>query len=92
MVTHDVHLKGYAHRVIWMRDGKIMRVEHRKEEHRQKELKQLEKEYNDIMEGKQRERIQLQRMENTFLRRPSDYVTSVLYKKRGMSFLRHILR
>jgi putative ABC transport system ATP-binding protein len=27
MVTHDVGLKSYANRVIWMRDGKIQRVE-----------------------------------------------------------------
>jgi len=28
MVTHDVNLKAFADRVIWMRDGKISRVEH----------------------------------------------------------------
>ncbi|TPX71750.1 hypothetical protein SpCBS45565_g00848 [Spizellomyces sp. 'palustris'] len=27
MVTHDVYLKNFAHRVIYMRDGKIQRVE-----------------------------------------------------------------
>ncbi|GAM21386.1 hypothetical protein SAMD00019534_045610 [Acytostelium subglobosum LB1] len=27
MVTHDVGLKAYADRVIWMRDGKIQRIE-----------------------------------------------------------------
>lgn len=27
MVTHDVHLKNFADRIIWMRDGKIQRIE-----------------------------------------------------------------
>jgi putative ABC transport system ATP-binding protein len=27
MVTHDVGLKFFADRIIWMRDGKIQRVE-----------------------------------------------------------------
>jgi putative ABC transport system ATP-binding protein len=27
MVTHDVALKNYANRIIWMRDGKIQRIE-----------------------------------------------------------------
>ncbi len=27
MVTHDVQLKNFADRVVWMRDGKIQRIE-----------------------------------------------------------------
>ncbi|KAJ3037777.1 ABC transporter H member 2, partial [Rhizophlyctis rosea] len=27
MVTHDVYLKNFAHRVVYMRDGKVHRVE-----------------------------------------------------------------
>ena len=27
MVTHDVHLKAFADRVVWMRDGRIQRIE-----------------------------------------------------------------
>jgi putative ABC transport system ATP-binding protein len=27
MVTHDVHLKNFADRVVWMRDGKISRID-----------------------------------------------------------------
>lgn len=27
MVTHDVGLKNFADRIIWMRDGKIQRIE-----------------------------------------------------------------
>ena len=27
MVTHDVALKNFADRIIWMRDGKIQRIE-----------------------------------------------------------------
>ena len=27
MVTHDLYLKNFADRVIWMRDGKIAKIE-----------------------------------------------------------------
>ena len=27
MVTHDMYLKNFAHRVVWMRDGKIAKIE-----------------------------------------------------------------
>ena len=27
MVTHDVGLKGFADRVVWLRDGRIQRIE-----------------------------------------------------------------
>lgn len=27
MVTHDVHLKSFADRVVWMRDGRIQRID-----------------------------------------------------------------
>lgn len=27
MVTHDMYLKNFAHRVIWMRDGKVAKIE-----------------------------------------------------------------
>jgi ABC-type sulfate/molybdate transport systems ATPase subunit len=32
MVTHDVHLKNFADRVVWMRDGKISRIDVNTEE------------------------------------------------------------
>ncbi len=43
MVTHDVGLKNFADRVIWMRDGKIMRLEVIPEEIRQQRHEQLDK-------------------------------------------------
>jgi ABC-type hemin transport system ATPase subunit len=45
MVTHDVSLKNFADRVIWMRDGKIMRLEIIPKEVREMRLKQLD---NDL--------------------------------------------
>jgi putative ABC transport system ATP-binding protein len=45
MVTHDISLKNFADRVIWMRDGKIMRLEIIPNEVREARLKQLD---NDL--------------------------------------------
>lgn len=46
MVTHDVSLKWFADRVIWLRDGKIQRIEivpfEKKKECREKLERQLE--------------------------------------------------
>jgi putative ABC transport system ATP-binding protein len=36
MVTHDVHLKSFADRVIWMRDGKIARIDTNSDESKRK--------------------------------------------------------
>lgn len=43
MVTHDVGLKNFADRVIWMRDGKIMRLEVIPEDIREQRHEQLDK-------------------------------------------------
>lgn len=45
MVTHDVGLKSFADRVIWMRDGKIHNVEHISDERRERRIQQLDQDY-----------------------------------------------
>ncbi|KAJ3155254.1 ABC transporter AbcH.1 [Geranomyces michiganensis] len=42
MVTHDVYLKNFAHRVVYMRDGKIHRVEMTRSQKRREALEELE--------------------------------------------------
>ena len=42
MVTHDVGLKDFADRVIWMRDGKIKYVETTSKEAKETRLRKLE--------------------------------------------------
>lgn len=41
MVTHDMYLKNFAHRVVWMRDGKIVKIEEISQEKQQHALKDL---------------------------------------------------
>ena len=42
MVTHDVGLKYFADRVIWLRDGKIQRIEIVSKEKKRETLEQLD--------------------------------------------------
>lgn len=44
MVTHDVGLKDFADRIIWMRDGKIKFVEVTSQAAKQKRLQKLNSE------------------------------------------------
>ena len=48
MVTHDVALKWFSERVIWMRDGKIKTVEIVSEEKRQQAKQQLHENLEEI--------------------------------------------
>lgn len=45
MVTHDVGLKNFADRVLWMRDGKIQSVEKISVETKQKRIALLKEEH-----------------------------------------------
>jgi len=69
MVTHDVGLKNFANRVIWMRDGKIQRVETIPEEKRTVQLEELSKK---LSAGKEKIRAGGQ-FSNTELRKPTAY-------------------
>jgi len=79
MVTHDVGLKNFANRVIWMRDGKIQNVETISEKRRRNRVQQLENEYEELMKGiKQKHAL----YKNTIVRQPQDYDTHPKYEKR----------
>ncbi|KAJ3016957.1 ABC transporter AbcH.1 [Thoreauomyces humboldtii] len=55
MVTHDVHLKNFAHRVIYMRDGKIQRIEMVRSVKRKEALEDLENKMAEL-DGKEARR------------------------------------
>lgn len=78
MVTHDVGLKDFADRVIWMRDGKIKYVEHTSPEAKRNRMQKLEQDLKEIEEGKKKTRSQYS---NTFLRKPTDYDTHPSHKE-----------
>jgi len=78
MVTHDVSLKNFANRVIWMRDGKIQHLEVISKEKRQKRIAELNKEYEEIQLGR---KITRDKFMNTVIRQPTDYKTHPNYKK-----------
>jgi len=72
MVTHDVGLKNFADRVIWMRDGKIQSVERISAATKQARLEQLDAEHQGALKGAKEKRPEFK---NTVLRRPTDYDT-----------------
>jgi len=72
MITHDVSLKNFSDRVIWMRDGKILKTEKISEEKRQKRFAELDEELESFNIGKNRKRTL---WKNTYLRVPEDYPT-----------------
>eukprot|EP01125_Pyxidicula_operculata_P003758 TRINITY_DN1505_c0_g1_i2.p1 TRINITY_DN1505_c0_g1~~TRINITY_DN1505_c0_g1_i2.p1 ORF type:complete len:241 (-),score=64.56 TRINITY_DN1505_c0_g1_i2:43-765(-) len=80
MVTHDVGLKNFAHRVIWMRDGKIQNVEKISQKRRNQRIQELHNEYEEIKKGLKQARTKFQ---NTFIRRPEDYDTHPNFNKDG---------
>lgn len=82
MVTHDVGLKYFSNRIIWLRDGKIQRVEHvsdakRSEVHAQlaEDMRGLglatEEEEEEALEGT----APVAGLKHTSVRQPQDYRT-----------------
>lgn len=51
MVTHDVALKTFAHRVVRMADGKVHKIQEIPNEARQEVIEQLENRVASIMSG-----------------------------------------
>jgi len=80
MVTHDVGLKNFANRVIWMRDGKIQNVEKISEKRRKRRLQELNEDYEELMKGVKQKHNPYQ---NTIVRHPHDYDTHPKYEKRA---------
>jgi len=72
MVTHDVGLKEFADRVIWMSDGKIKYVEKVDPQKQQQRVQKLQEDTNRIMKG---EKPLYVHFNHTFVRKPTDYQT-----------------
>lgn len=71
MVTHDVGLKMFSDRVIWMRDGKIQRIESITENARQESHRKLDEEIDRI--DKKKAGLLPPSNTNTITRNPRDY-------------------
>lgn len=85
MVTHDVGLKFYADRIIWMRDGKIQRIEKVSSEKQKETLAQLDADLESLHvtveshagDGKKlEEEVAFHHFKDTDLRMPTDYQTN----------------
>jgi putative ABC transport system ATP-binding protein len=79
MITHDVSLKNFADRVVWMRDGKILKVETIKENKRKKRQDELYEEIESFKAGKN---VKYKKWENTVIRIPEDYPTHANHEER----------
>jgi len=82
MVTHDVGLKYFADRIIWLRDGKIQRIEHVSERKRQETMENLHQELEELglsnkkkSSGSNPEQPSQSQFKNTQIRKPTDYRT-----------------
>ncbi len=53
MVTHDVYLKNFCHRVVYMRDGKVARIEKVSQRRRENAVAELEKKMVKIRQQQQ---------------------------------------
>jgi len=70
MVTHDVHLKMFADRVVWMRDGKIQRIETVDEDQKARVRVELA-EFLESAKGNRLKEVQ----STVQIRQPTDYET-----------------
>ena len=89
MVTHDVALKNFADRIIWMRDGKIQRIE---QVAKHKKLEAIRKVDEEIQNAQQKKQLvasgQFKRQEGVIeYRKPTDYKPHSHYVKSGMNLL-----
>lgn len=85
MVTHDVGLKYFADRIIWLRDGKIQRVEHVSEVKRAETMNSLHNELEQLgiqsdkhsgdNSNSEKKENKIHNFSNTQVRRPTDYRT-----------------
>lgn len=79
MVTHDVAMRGFADRVVWMRDGKIVRVEQISQETRDARFAQLREDLGkyeaDGPTHARSKHVPKKNKNTTFWRKPTDYET-----------------
>jgi putative ABC transport system ATP-binding protein len=74
MVTHDVYMKQYAHRVLYLRDGKIHRIETIEKSVRQRALEDLSKADDEQLHAAAWGPSQLSR--TSIKKSPEDYATA----------------
>jgi putative ABC transport system ATP-binding protein len=83
MVTHDVALKAYADRVVWMRDGKIQRIDITAKRAKREALEKLAK---DLDAAKTRKKLKSHGT-HTEIRVPHDYNTYKHHEERDVPSL-----
>ncbi len=71
MVTHDVGLKNFADRIIWMRDGKIQRIEIVDKRKKEEAIRNTQNELAEIKRRRENKTFEVK----TEYRRPTDYST-----------------
>jgi len=76
MVTHDVGLKEFADRVIWMSDGKIKNVEVMNRKQQKQRIAKLREDTERILKGEKQPYLLFN---HSFIRRPTDYETHPQY-------------
>jgi len=83
MVTHDVALKNFADRIIWMRDGKIQRIEQVAKHKKLEAIRKVEEELQNAQQKKQMIASgQFKRQEGVIeYRKPTDYKPHSHYVK-----------
>ncbi|EFA84749.1 putative non-transporter ABC protein [Heterostelium album PN500] len=86
MVTHDVGLKMYADRIIWMRDGKIQRFESVQTDARREHYARLDREIQLIQQNQKggvtsvlNEKSKNRGSSVTEIRKPTDYKSIASY-------------
>jgi putative ABC transport system ATP-binding protein len=82
MVTHDVHIKGFADRVFWMRDGKLQRIERVSPDSRPTSRRQMQDviakhEAKESATDAAADAARLESLVSVEVRQPADYETSV---------------
>jgi len=82
MVTHDVALKNFADRIIWMRDGKIQRIEIVDPIKKKESIKRNE---DELVQMKRHRKKNANKPPKTEFRIPTDYTTNPLFSKRDLS-------
>ena len=91
MVTHDVGIKFFSDRVIWLRDGKIQRIEVVSAEKRQESVDKLNAQLHEVQQRKEKqqtlnerrvivdEREGQKKKSKFIIRQPTDYKTHPNY-------------
>jgi len=82
MVTHDVYLKNFADRVIYMRDGKIAKQEIIPFEMKKKALEDLDNRINELSKPKYKNSSGNNDSVHTFIKKQTDYPTFAFSQKK----------